>query len=416
MAVSRMAKRMQLCSVLVLVLFALAACFGQNQSKVRVGIDNLIQNPPKVMIGKRLGLITNPTGITSNLESTIDVLVEDGRFELTALFGPEHGVRGDIIAGKRVQSYTDPVTNLPVHSLYGATRKPTAEMLEEIDVLLFDIQDIGIRPYTYIYTMALAIQAAKEQSIPFVVLDRPNPLGGLMVAGPVLEAAFKSFIGLYPIPYIHGMTAGELARLFNTEFDIGCDLTVIPLGGWRREMLFADTHLLWVPTSPHVPNAETPFYMATTGLFGELGTLSEGVGTPRPFEICGAPWVNGKKFAEEMNSYKLPGVFFRPVYFKSYYLRFLDETCQGVQIHIIDFAEVQPLAMAVHLMSALRKLFPDYDFFEESKRRESFDRAAGTDKLMKDIRSGKPAEEIIASWQDALDEFKELRARYLIYP
>jgi uncharacterized protein YbbC (DUF1343 family) len=350
------------------------------------------------------------------MRPTIDVLVEDRRFELAALFGPEHGVRGDMLAGRPVKSYTDPETNLPVHSLYGATRKPTVEMLENISVLLFDIQDIGIRPYTYIYTMALAMEAAKEHSIPFVVLDRPNPLGGLDVAGPVLEPAFKSFIGLYPIPYVHGMTAGELARLFNTEFGIGCDLTVIPLIGWRREMLFADTDLLWVPTSPHVPHAETPFYMAATGLFGELGTLSEGVGTPRPFEICGAPWVDGKKFSEDMNSYNLPGVFFRPIHFKSYYSKFLDEACQGVQIHITDFAEVRPLAVAIHLLSTLRILFPNHDFFEESTRRASFDRAAGTDKLMREIRSGKEAEEIIASWQRALDVFKKLRAKYLIYP
>jgi uncharacterized protein YbbC (DUF1343 family) len=391
-------------------------CLAQYLPKIQLGIDRLVMNPPKEIIGKKLGLITNPTGIGNNLRSTIDVLFTDNRFELTALFGPEHGVRGDVFAGKKIVDYKDSKTGVPVYSLYGKTRKPTKEMLKDVDVLVFDIQDIGIRPYTYIYTMAYGMEAAKEKNIPFIVLDRPNPLGGKLIEGPVLNPKFKSFIGLYPIPYVPGMTVGELALLFNKEYEINCNLIVVPMNGWKREMLFDETGLIWVPTSPHLPHPETSFYFAATGGFGELGTISEGVGTPFPFEICGGPWVDGTKLAEELNQFNLPGIYFRSLTFKTYYLRFVDESCSGVQLHITDFSEFQPMRTQIHLMTSLKKLFPEYDYFEKANRRiSSFNRALGTDEVMNAIQEGKSADEIIASWQGDLEEFKKIREKYLLY-
>lgn len=401
--------------LLTLTLLFLPVANAQQMPQIRLGIDRLVMSPPEFILGKKLGLITNPTGMSGNLRSTIDLLYTDNRFQLTALFGPEHGVRGDVFAGKKVADYKDPKTGVPVYSLYGETRKPTPEMLKNVDVLIFDIQDIGIRPYTYIYTMALAMEAAKEKGIPFLVLDRPNPLGGLLVEGPVLEPKFKSFIGMYPIPYIHGMTVGELAQLFNDEYGIHCDLTVIPMQGWRREMLFSQTGLIWVPTSPHLPHPETSFFIAATGGFGELGTISEGVGTPLPFEICGAPWIDGNKLAQEMNGYNLPGVFFRPLSFKTYYLRFVKQACSGVQIHITDLTQFEPMRVQIHLLTALKKLFPEYDYFKESKRISSFNKAMGSDKIMQQIQAGKSAQEIISSWKKDVAHFRKIRQKYLLY-
>jgi len=379
------------------------------------GIDVLLREKADLVAGKRLGLITNPTGFTADLRTTIDALTADPRVQLVALFGPEHGVRGDMKGGQKVQTFIDRKTGIPVYSLYGDVRKPTPAMLKDVDALLFDIQDIGVRPYTYIYTMALAMQAAAEKGIPFLVLDRPNPMGGELVEGPVLEEKFKSFIGLYPIPYVHGMTVGELARLFNEEYGIGCDLIVVPMKGWRRSMLYRDTGLLWVPTSPHVPRAESCFWVAATGGLGELGTLSEGVGTPLPFEICGAPWIDGDKLADALNSLHLPGVFFRSLYFRPYYFRFQDELCGGVQIHITNFHTFRPMRTQITILTAIRDLFPAHDYFADSDRILSFDRAMGTDQVRKAIQTGKSADDIIASWQDKLEEFKKIREKYLLY-
>ncbi len=381
---------------------------------VKPGIDVLIEKQRHLIAGKRLGLITNPTGITRQFKSTIDALNELPDVKLVALFGPEHGVRGDIPGGERVGTYQDKKTGITVYSLYGETYKPTPEMLKGIDALLYDIQDIGSRAYTYIYTMAYSMEAAKEAKIPFIVLDRPNPLGGNRIEGNVLDPKFKSFIGLYPIPYIYGMTVGELAQLFNKEFNINCDLTVVPLEGWRRDMTFEDTGLLWVPTSPHVPHPETAYLVAAIGCIGELGTISEGVGTPSPFEFIGAPWMDGDKLAEELNAKKLPGVYFRPTYFRPLYLRFIKEQCSGVQIHILDKGKFEPAAVQVHILAAIKRLFPEKNIFD-TPRISNFDKAFGTDEVRKAIIRGDSAEAIIRSWQLQLEEFKKIRERHLIY-
>lgn len=381
---------------------------------VKPGIDVLLEERLDLIQGKRVGLITNPTAITSEMESDITALYQEPGVELKALFGPEHGVRGDTPAGAKVGTYRDPDTGVPVYSLYGKTRKPTPKMLDSLDILLFDIQDVGIRPYTYVYTMAYAMEAAKEKGIPFIVLDRPNPLGGLLVEGPVLDEAFKSFIGLYPIPYVHGMTIGELAMLFNNAFGIGTDLTVVKMEGWKRNMLFEDTGLLWIPTSPHVPHSDTPFFLAAAGGFGELGTISEGVGTPTPFELVGAPWISASKLADALNSAKLPGVYFRPLTFHQYYAHFSGKNCSGVQIHILNKRRFQPIRTQITILSTLYKLYPHAGIFD-SERAKSFYRAMGTDKIQREIEAGWTIEQILNEYKPELFKFLQLRKKFLLY-
>jgi len=394
--------------------FVIGCAPVQKDSSVLPGVDVLVAEKVDLIKGKRVGLITNPTGVTAALQSTIDVLHQQPDVELVALYGPEHGVRGDVEAGKRIASYTDEKTGVPVYSLYGKTRMPTGKMLQDVDVLIYDIQDIGSRAYTYIYTMALAMQAAKENDIPFIVLDRPNPLGGELVEGPVLDVKFKSFIGMYPIPYIYGMTVGELARLFNQEFDIHCNLTVVPMRGWRRSMIFADTGLEWVPTSPHVPHAKTAFFVAAVGCIGELHSVNEGVGYTLPFELIGAPWIDADELARELNSRHLPGVYFRPVHYRPYYFSFKGQQLQGVQIHLLDAKTFRPMRTQIHILTALKKLYHEHDIFK-TDRIQNFYRAIGTDKVQQAIEDGKSADEIIAQWQTEIQEFMKIRQKYLIY-
>ena len=367
-----------------------------------------------ILQGKRVGLITNPTGVSRDLRSTIDILHEAPAVRLVALFGPEHGVRGNIMAGEHVGNYTDKKTGLPVYSLYGKTRKPTPEMLQGIEMLVYDIQDIGSRSYTYIYTMALAMQAAAEQNIPFAVLDRPNPLGGNLIEGPVLEEAFSSFIGLYPIPYVYGMTVGELARYFNREFGFHADLTVIPMQGYRRDMRFADTGLQWVATSPHIPHAKTALFYPATGIIGELQAVSEGVGSTIPFEFIGQTWIDPDAFAAELNKRHLPGVHFRPCYVRPYYFTFANQELGGVQIHILDAKSFSPLRVQMHLIDAILRLYPEQKIFD-TPRLKSFDRAMGTDRVRKALLQGEAPEAIIASWESELSAFRQKRERYLLY-
>jgi uncharacterized protein YbbC (DUF1343 family) len=377
------------------------------------GLESLLREPPADLRGSRLGLITNPTGVTSDLRQNVDALTEAG-FALAALFGPEHGVRGDVEGGAKVDSYVDSRTGLPVFSLYGTHRKPTPEMLRGVDALVFDIQDIGIRPYTYISTMALAMEAAAELNIPFVVLDRPNPLGGELVEGPVLEEQFRSFIGIHPIPYVHGLTVGELARFFNEEFGIHCRLRVIPMQGWKRSYLWPDTQLPWVPTSPHIPHWLSALYCATTGAIGELGTVSEGVGTPSPFELIGAPWVDPYQLAAELNRRQLPGVRFRPVTVRPFYFRFAGQTVGAVQIHILEPKQFRPVEVQIHILHALVKLYgPDRLF--QTDRIDAFDKAWGTDRVRTMLVAGADPAAILSSWQEELAVFRQKRQRYLLY-
>ncbi len=386
-----------------------------SEHKVVLGVDNFLSNHLDLVKGKRVGLLTNPSGVNGELRATSDLLFENQQVDLRAYYGPEHGIRGDYFAGFKVSDTTDVKTGLPVFSLYGQRRKPTPETLEPVDVIVVDIQDIGLRGYTYIYTMAMVMEAAAENGKSVIVLDRPDPVGGLKVEGNLVEPEFYSFVGLYPIPYRPGMTIGELAQLFNQEFDLDCDLTVVPMLGWTRDMYWEDTGLSWVPTSPHVPHAETILPMIATGTFGELGTLSEGVGYTSPFELAGAPWVRAEEFADALNALELPGVYFRPLSFKPYYFRYEGKNCQGVQLHITDRDLFTPYVTGLHIMKTHMELYPAQDLFANKNRIGMFNKVMGTDRIMQMLKNGIPVEQIEQSWQAELNEFLETRAKYLIY-
>lgn len=398
--------------LLVIALFS--QLFSGFEPKIKLGVEVLLEDRVELVKDKKVGLITNPTGVTSKLIPTVDKFYEDPDIELVALFGPEHGVRGNVTAGGKVEDFVDQKTGVPVYSLYGSTRRPSPEMLEDVEVLVYDIQDIGSRSYTYIYTMAYAMEAAAEKGIPFVVLDRPNPLGGNLVEGPMLKEEFSSFVGLYPIPYVYGLTCGELAKLFNKEYDINCNLEVVEMEGWQRDMQFDDTNLEWIPTSPHLPHARTAMYYPATGIIGELRTIDIGVGYTLPFELIGAKWINSEELAEELNSRNLEGVYFRPMYYTPYYFAHKKEHLQGVQIHILDFEKFQPVKSQIHILAALKNLYPEQKIFNE-KRNTMFDKVSGSDKLRKYIKEGKKAEDIIQEWQDKKNQFKKMSRKYYLY-
>lgn len=384
------------------------------QPLVQPGVEVLLEDYLHLVREKRVGLITNPTGVDSKMRPTLDLLHEHPDIQLVVLFGPEHGVRGDVTAGEKIGNFIDGKSGLPVYSLYGKTRKPTPEMLDGVDVLVYDIQDIGSRAYTYIYTMALSMEAARENDIPFLVLDRPNPLGGELVEGPVLDPQFSSFIGLYPIPFVYGMTVGELAQLFNREFGIGADLTVIPMRGWKRSMIFEDTGLEWILTSPHIPRARTAHYCAATGIIGELHTIDVGVGYTLPFELVGETWIDASELARELNSQQLPGVYFRALHYRPYYFTRQNTELHGVQVHILDIDHFLPVETQIYLLSTIYKLYPQQLIFE-TERIGMFNKAMGTDRVATEIKNGKNPQEIIASWERDLEKFKQIRKKYLLY-
>jgi uncharacterized protein YbbC (DUF1343 family) len=397
---------------------ASVAVAESNRPVIQTGIDVLEADGFKLLQGKRVGLITNPTGVTNDLRSTVDVLSAAKGVKLVALFGPEHGIRGDIFAGDHVQDSQDAKTGLPVYSLYGKTRKATPEMLKDIDVLVYDVQDIGCRSYTFISTMALAMEAAAENKISVVVLDRPDPLGGKRIEGRPLDLKFKSFVGHLPIPYLYGMTCGELARMTNEEGwlagGVKCNLTVVPMKGWSRGMRFEETGLVWVPTSPHVPRADSAMYYASTGIMGELQVLSEGVGYTLPFELSGATFVKPDEFAKALNARHLPGVAFRPLTWRHYYLRDKDKTFGGVQVHLTDPDAAILTSTQFHVMDVCQRLYPDEKFFG-GKRDDMFDKVCGTDRIRQMFLEGKPAEEIVKFWNSGCEEFMAKRAKYLAY-
>ncbi|WP_084160813.1 DUF1343 domain-containing protein [Terribacillus saccharophilus] len=388
-----------------------AAHKKKKNNKVTPGVEVLLDDQKELLKGKKVGLITNPTGIDSKMNSIVDLLHDDSGIELTALFGPEHGVRGDAQAGEYVESYIDEKTGLPVYSLYGQTRKPTPEMLKNVEVLVFDIQDVGTRYYTYIYTMAYAMEAAKENNIPIVVLDRPNPLGGLSVDGPVLEPEFSSFVGMYPIPTKHGMTVGELARFFNTEFNIKADLKVVKMKGWRRSMDFDDTGLPFVLPSPNMPTVSTIFVYPATGLI-EGTNLSEGRGTTKPFELIGAPYINSTNLAAELNSLRLPGVKFRAASFTPSTSKHAGKLSHGVEIYITDRDEFDAVTTGLHIIKTIYDMYPD-DF--EFLSNNFFDKLIGNDLVRTMILEGASVTEITKTYQKELSEFKKVRKEYLLY-
>lgn len=310
----------------------------------------------ELLKGKRVGLLTNPTGVDSGLNSTIDLLAEE--VSLVKLFSPEHGIRGDVQAGEKVEDYTDEKTGLPVYTLYGDKKIPSKEMLQDLDTLVFDIQDVGSRLYTYLYSMSYCMQACKRDGKEFVVLDRPNPLGGLKVEGGYIQPDCLSFVGLHPIPYRYGLTIGEAARFFAKEFDISCDLKVVPMKGWKRSQYYDETGLPWVIPSPNMPTLDTAVVYDATCLY-EGTNISEGRGTTKPFEFVGAPFLDGAKLAELMNRKKLPGVRFRPVYFTPTFSKFQGVLCRGIQLHVTDRQMFSPVKCGLYLLKEVKKMAGD---------------------------------------------------------
>jgi uncharacterized protein YbbC (DUF1343 family) len=356
--------------------------------------------------------VTNATGISAAGESDIDVLHGRGDLRLTSLFAPEHGLRGDAADGASISSSVDAKTGLPIYSLYGntdASRRPSAEMLADLDVLLFDIQDVGARYYTFISTMAYAMQATARYRKKLIVLDRPNPIGGVAVEGPVLEPGQESFVGLYPIPQRHGMTVGELAAMFNAEFDIHADLTVVPAVGWRRSRYFDQTGLPWVNPSPNIRDLESAILYAGDGLL-EATNIAEGRGTDRPFKNVGAPWIDGTRWAAVLADLDLPGVAFQPTRFAPTTSKFKGQACGGVLIHLTNRAAFRAVETGLQLIATAHRLYPDHLAMSEG-----FRLMIGNTWVQRQLNAGAPVSDLIQSWQAGLDTFKAKREAYLKY-
>ncbi len=384
-------------------------------SQVMTGIEVLRDANFELLKGKRVGLITNPTGVDKNLKSTVDILFEAPDVQLVALYGPEHGVRGDIPAGVKVENQVDAKTGLKVHSLYGKTRKPTPEMLQNVDVLVYDIQDIGCRSYTFISTMGLVMRAAKEQNKEVVILDRPNPLGGEKVEGSGVSQGYFSFVSQYDIPYIYGLTCGELANYLNQE--IGCKITVVPMQGWKRSMRFENTGLPWVPTSPQIPSTTAAILYPATGIIGEMGFLNIGVGYTLPFQVMTAPWVKSVELTEVLNAKQLPGVAFRPILYKPLFGDMQGQTVQGVQIFITDYDKARLSEIQFHVIEAMHQLYPSHVLFsaETEKRNNMFDKVCGTNFIRENFSKQYKTDDILSYWRNNEQVFKEKSASFYLY-
>jgi uncharacterized protein YbbC (DUF1343 family) len=390
------------------------------QPKVKTGIEVLRDMNFDILKGKRVGLVTNPTGVDSKLVSTVDILFNAKDVKLMALFGPEHGVRGDVGAGDDVGNSKDKETGVQVFSLYGKINKPTQEMLKDIDVIVYDIQDIGCRSYTFISTLGKVMEACAENNVPLVVLDRPNPLGGLRIEGNIVEDGFISFVSAFKIPYVYGLTCGELAKLVNEEGLLKdqkkCNLTVIPMKGWKRNMTFEETGLPWVPTSPHLPHGSVAEYYVCTGMLGELEIISEGVGYTLPFELFGAEWIDGTLLAKKMNDLNLPGVIFRPLTFKPYYGGHAKKDLHGVQIHITDSRKLNLMSLQYLFLQVHNEMYPDKNIFEMSKSRwDMFDKVNGTSKIREMFSQNYRYKDIEQYMNKDIHSFKLLSKKYYLY-
>ena len=373
------------------------------------GDDVFVNDAWHELNGRTIGIVTNQSGVLSDGTTIVDAVRANPRIRVKALFAPEHGLRGDHDAGTYVPSYTDPRSGLPVYSLYGATRHPSAAMLQGIDVLVFDIQDVGARPYTYMSTMAYVMESAKQYDKEIWVLDRPNPIGGERCEGPVLDPAYKSFIGLYAIPERHGCTIGELAQMFNDHFKIGAKLRVIKMTGWSRAMLWADTHLRWTPTSPNIPYAFTPLVYLATGLIDE-GDVNNGVGTDRPFEYAGGYGFDGSALARTLNARDIPGAHFEPITWVPLRGFWAGKTLAGALIHVDDPHAFTNVRTALEILAAARA---------QGRLRithaANFDRDWGTDTVRLGLLSGASPDAIVASWESGLTAYRTMRERYLLY-
>ncbi len=387
---------------------------------IKLGLERLLEDPGSYLNSSRVGLVCNQASVNHDFHHAADLLNENDRINLRALFGPQHGIRGDVQDNMIETGHSvDRETGLPIHSLYSETREPTEEMLKDLDVLVFDMQDVGCRIYTFAYTMANSMTAARKYGKRLIVCDRPNPINGLQVAGNVLEPEQASFVGLFPIPTRHGMTLGELARMFNEHFEINCELDVVTMQGWEREYWLDQTDTPWVLPSPNIPTVDSATVFPGTVHF-EGTQISEGRGTTRPFEFVGAPYIKPEEYATALNDLRLPGVFFRACMFQPTFQKHGGVTCGGVQIHVTDRQEFEPVTAGLAMVKAAFDMYPD-DFrwkvppYEYVYDRNPFDVIAGTSSIREAFEQGTELTDLIASWSDTRADFKQVRERYLLY-
>jgi uncharacterized protein YbbC (DUF1343 family) len=388
---------------------------------VRPGLEVLLDDP-RAIAGKNIGLVTNQSAVTSDLRHVVDLLHRGREWKLTTLFGPEHGIWGEAQDMAHVDHSTDPMTGLTVYSLYGASESdlaPRRELLENLDALVVDLQDIGSRYYTFIYTMALCMRTAAEAGVQVIVLDRPNPIDGLHLEGNIREEQFSSFVGMFPLPTRHAMTAGELAHYFNNVFQLNCDLVVIPMRGWRRSMWWDETGLPWVIPSPNMPTVSTATVYPGMCLI-EGTNLSEGRGTTHPFELFGAPWLDPFKLAERLNAIELPGIRFRPHYFLPTFQKHAGKVCGGVELHVTNRADFEPYRTGLWCVKVARDMNPEkFDWRRETYEfvsdRLAIDLLAGSARYREIVERGGNIDEWVAEWEEPLREFRKTREEFLLY-
>lgn len=408
------------------VLLSVSVISYAKQPVVKPGIEVLRESGFQRLVGKRVGLVTNPSGVDSQLRSTIDILYNAPGVNLVALYGPEHGVRGDVYAGGAVTDTKDAKTGLPVHSLYGSTRKPTKEMLQGIDIMVYDIQDVGARSYTFISTLGLVMEACGELGIEVMVLDRPNPLGGRKIEGCYVESGFHSFVSQYKIPYVYGLTVGELAELINEEglnrgqkgnqAPAKCKLWVVPMEGWTRDMLYEDTGLPWILPSPNIPFEDTPMYYVSSGICGELsGFMNIGIGYTLPFQIFGATWLDPEKLKARLESYNLPGVSFRTIWFKPFSGSAKGQLVGGVQYFFTDYEKARLTEVQFHVIQAVAELYPDKKAFEVISGKGLIDKVCGTDYVSLQLSKTYKAADILKYWRKDEESFRALSQKYYLY-
>ena len=386
---------------------------------VKTGLEVLLEERPSRLKGARIALIANPASVDSRLDHAIDLFYARKDFRLMLILGPEHGARGEAQDQIEIGDSSDEATGLPVYSVYGESLIPAPGMIRDVDTLVFDLQDVGSRYYTYIYTMAYAMKACARDGKRMVVLDRPNPINGIVVQGNVLDLRYRSFVGLYPFPVRHGMTSGELALLMNKEFHIECNLEVVAMQGWRRSMWFDRTGLPWVNPSPNMPTLETAT-VYPGGCLIEGTNLSEGRGTTRPFEFIGAPYIQPRSLVETLEQEGLRGVRFRPLYFQPVFNKWAGELCGGIQVHVTEREFFDPFLTYIAIIRAASRLYPDRfkwrsPPYEYEREKLPIDILCGTSRVREQIEAGRSLKEIKMSWQKELAAFKKLRRKYLIY-
>lgn len=385
---------------------------------IKLGLEVFLDGQHEAVIDKRVGLVACPSSVDHQLRSTVELLYEHPAINLVALFGPEHGLRGDAQAGNHVGTYVDNLTQLPVHSLYGETHKPTSVMLDNLDTLVIDLQDGGVRFYTYLATITNVMNAASEQDKSLVILDRPAPITAARIEGPILDPEFSSFVGPYPIPIRYGMTIGEISLLINEHFEIGCDLTVVPMENWSRDLWFDETDIPFIPSSPNLPTLSAMTAYPGTCLI-EGTNMSEGRGTTRPFEYIGAPWINAESLADTLNEFDFAGVRFRPVYFVPTFSKYQGELCAGVHVYITDRDIFQPIPTILHLINVVKTTYPNDFMWRQpwkAEQKNPIDLLCGGTTVREHLDANLPISDLVQSWEDGLSTFSQLRAKYLIYP